>query len=59
MAASLENLCRYRDEGESIVENIVTGDETWVYEFNPESKRNNIAKNSCVALHITWKGKVP
>jgi hypothetical protein len=33
MAASLENLCRYEDEGESFVENIVTGDETWVYKF--------------------------
>jgi hypothetical protein len=36
MAASLENLCRYQDEGESFVESIVTGDETWVCEFTPE-----------------------
>jgi hypothetical protein len=36
MAALLENLCCYQDEGESFVESLVTGDETWVYEFTPE-----------------------
>jgi hypothetical protein len=40
-----ENLCRYQNEGESFVESIVTGDETWVYEFTPESERN----------FMTWK----
>jgi hypothetical protein len=35
-ATSLENLCRYQDEGELFVESIITGDETWVYEFTPE-----------------------
>jgi hypothetical protein len=45
MAASLENRCRYRDEGESFVESIVTGDEMWVYELTPESKRSS----------MTWK----
>jgi hypothetical protein len=30
MAASLENLCLYQDEGESFVNSIVTGAETWV-----------------------------
>jgi hypothetical protein len=45
MAASLENLCHYQDEEESFVESIVTGDETWVYEFSLESKRNP----------MTWK----
>jgi hypothetical protein len=43
MAASLETLCHYQDEGESFVESNVTGDETWAYEFIPESKRNSIA----------------
>jgi hypothetical protein len=38
MAASLEKLCRYQDEGESFVESLVTGDETWVYEFTPYLK---------------------
>jgi hypothetical protein len=45
MDASLENLCLYQDEGESFVESIITGDETWVYKFTPESKRNS----------TTWK----
>jgi hypothetical protein len=31
IAASLENLCRYHDEGESFMESIITGDETWVH----------------------------
>jgi hypothetical protein len=35
MVASLENLCHYQD-GESFVESIVLGDETWVYKFAPE-----------------------
>jgi hypothetical protein len=44
MAALLENLC-CQDEGESFMESIVMGDETWVYKFTPESKRNS----------MTWK----
>jgi hypothetical protein len=44
MASSLENLCHCQDE-ELFVENIVMGDETWVYEFTPVSKRN----------FMTWK----
>jgi hypothetical protein len=45
MTASLQNLCHYRDEGEPFVENIITGNETWVYGFAPVSKRNS----------MTWK----
>jgi hypothetical protein len=45
MAALLENLCCYQDEEESFVESIIMGDEIWVYEFTPESKRNS----------MTWK----
>jgi hypothetical protein len=41
MDASLESLCHYQDEGESFVESIIAGDETWVYQFTPESKRNS------------------
>jgi hypothetical protein len=58
IAASLENLCRYQYEGESILGSIVMGGETWVYEFTPESKRNSIAKDRCAILHIPWKGTV-
>jgi hypothetical protein len=39
MAASLENLCHYQDEGELFLESIITGDETWVYEFTLRVKK--------------------
>jgi hypothetical protein len=38
MTASLPNLCHYRDEGESFVENIITGNETWVYSSHQGQK---------------------
>jgi hypothetical protein len=44
MAASLEDLCCYQD-GELFVESLIKGDESWVYEFTPLSKRNS----------MTWK----
>jgi hypothetical protein len=44
MASLFEHLCCYQD-GESFVESIIKGDETWVYEFTPESERNS----------VTWK----
>jgi hypothetical protein len=34
------DFCCYQDERESFMESIITGDETWVYEFTPKSKRN-------------------
>jgi hypothetical protein len=39
MASLLENLCCYQDGGKSFVESIITGDETLVYRFTPESKK--------------------
>jgi hypothetical protein len=45
MAASPENLCHYQDKGELFMESIVTGYETCVYKFAPESKRSS----------MTWK----
>jgi hypothetical protein len=42
-------LTKEQDEGELLVECIVMEDETWVYKFNPESKRNS----------ITWKHPNP
>jgi hypothetical protein len=54
MAASLENLCRYQD-GELFVESIITGDETWVCEFTPESKRNPIGN---ILIHPLKKIKI-
>lgn len=39
MTTSLDNLQRYNDEGEAMLERIVTGDETWVHHYQPESKQ--------------------
>jgi histone-lysine N-methyltransferase SETMAR len=33
------NILRYADEGEDILNTIVTGDESWVHHYQPESKR--------------------
>lgn len=39
---SQELLQRYQDEGDEFLSKIVTGDETWVYLFEPESKRQSL-----------------
>jgi len=39
MMTSLENLQRYKTEGEAMLERIVTGDETWVHHYQPERKQ--------------------
>ena len=38
MMTSLDNLQRYKTEGEAMLERIVTGDETWVHHYQPETK---------------------
>jgi histone-lysine N-methyltransferase SETMAR len=35
-------LARYNDEGEDFLARIVTGDETWVHHYEPESKRQSL-----------------
>lgn len=37
-----EFLERYAEEREEFLDSIVTGDETWVYHFTPESKRKSL-----------------
>ena len=37
MMTSLDNLQRYKTEGEAMLERIVTGDETWVHHYQPEA----------------------
>jgi histone-lysine N-methyltransferase SETMAR len=39
MITSLENLQRYNDGGEAMLARLVTGDETWVHHYQPETKR--------------------
>lgn len=39
MIMSLDNLQRYNEEGGEMLSRIVTGDETWVHHYQPESKQ--------------------
>lgn len=39
---SVMNLDRYHNEGEAFLEHIVTGDETWCYHHEPETKRGSM-----------------
>jgi histone-lysine N-methyltransferase SETMAR len=39
MGLFLQHLLRCADEGEDMLNRIVTGDESWVYHYQPESKR--------------------
>jgi hypothetical protein len=41
MEVSLNNLLRYQKEP-AFLDNIVTGDETWVHHITPETKRNSM-----------------
>jgi histone-lysine N-methyltransferase SETMAR len=45
MGLSLFHLMRYQEQGDQFLQRLVTGDETWVYHFTPESKRAS----------MTWK----
>ena len=38
MMSSLEILQRFHEDGNDFLEQIVTGDETWVFRDQPESK---------------------
>lgn len=42
MGCALEFLGRYHEEGDVFLENIVTGDETWVSHITPETKRQSM-----------------
>jgi histone-lysine N-methyltransferase SETMAR len=42
MGAALKILERYHRDGDKFLDHIVTGDETWVSHFTPESKRRSI-----------------
>jgi hypothetical protein len=39
MGLSLQHLLRYADEGEDMLNRIVTGDESWVHHYQPELER--------------------
>ena len=42
LMASRASLCRYRKEGDAFLPRIVTTDETWVFHYEPESKRQSM-----------------
>ena len=42
MIASLNNLQRYAEEGDNFLDRIVTGDETWILHYTPESKQQSM-----------------
>lgn len=42
MGAALSFLTLYHAEGEQLLHRVVTGDETWVYHYTPESKRSSM-----------------
>jgi hypothetical protein len=42
MGAALTILERYHRDGDKFLDHIVTGDETWVSHFTPESKRQSL-----------------
>ncbi|KAL4704228.1 hypothetical protein ACJJTC_003788 [Scirpophaga incertulas] len=42
MASALDFLSRYEDEGEPLLNRIVTGDETWIKYVNPETKEQSM-----------------
>lgn len=42
MGSALTFLTRYNEEGDALLDHIVTGDETWVSHMTPESKRQSM-----------------
>ena len=36
------HLAHYREEGDNFLQQIVTGDETWIHHYEPESKRQSM-----------------
>ncbi len=41
MGAALAFLAHYQEEGESLVDRIVTGDEKWVHYYTPDMKKKS------------------
>jgi hypothetical protein len=52
-ALSLQHLLRYADEGEDMLNMIVTGDESWVHHYQPESERTSVQPRSIKKLKVT------
>jgi len=37
-----QHLARYREEGDNFLQQTVTGDETWIHHYEPQSKRQSL-----------------
>ncbi|GBL69219.1 hypothetical protein AVEN_98399-1 [Araneus ventricosus] len=57
-AASLEFLQRYSEEDNDFLSRIITGDETWVHCFTPETKQASMARRHTSST-VRTKSKVP
>jgi hypothetical protein len=42
MGLSLQHFLQHTEEGEDMLNSIVTGDESWVHHYQPESKRASV-----------------
>jgi histone-lysine N-methyltransferase SETMAR len=64
MGLSLQHSLRYADKGENMLNRIVTGDESWVQHYQPESKRasmqckhpNSPSTKKLEGYAISWEG---
>jgi len=53
---SLQHLQRYQDEGDDMLSRIVTGDDSWVHHYEPETKRASIQwKHTASPAHKKFK----
>jgi len=59
MMTSLDNLQCYKTEGEVMLERTVTGDETWVHHYQPETKEASRQRKHKESLTLTKFKVVP
>jgi hypothetical protein len=59
MGLSLQNLLRYEDEGEDMLNRIITSAKSWVHHYQPETKRASMQwKHPSSSSHSTKEFKV-
>ena len=46
------HLARYREDGDNFLHQIVTGDETWIHHYEPESKRQTMQWSVHIYLSV-------
>jgi hypothetical protein len=67
MGLSLQHLSQYVDEGEDMLNRIVTGDESWVHHYQPQTKEcfnamekhsSSLSTKKCKVMSMPLAGKV-